>query len=291
MERILEEMRRLRDDVKASQEEAALQVARSSRRDPYTFKRKGNENQHAFNDDVEDKLVQVQAHLGRVEAGEEGTRSASALAKAKEAVKEGRQLIARRQKLLKLADRSEFGWAVVEEYIDDDLAEDSDDEKRIERAELAAERKIVKKRRMEEKGAEKADGMVQRVARGQPRAPVERPRGAVPAVREERPAGFSGICFQCGELRHLRRDCPKRLPVATAYPLRELDGHKVHVGLGGDSWNVSPGGVDDCMQRCWEVQSPALADRFSCLLVLSSIVLYYLVLLCDTGCVHSGRCT
>ena len=88
MEQILEEMRRLRDDVKASQEEAALQVARSSRRDPYTFKRKGNENQHAFNSDVGDKLVQVQAHLGRVEAGEEGTRSASALAKAKEAVKE-----------------------------------------------------------------------------------------------------------------------------------------------------------------------------------------------------------
>ena len=24
--------------------------------------------------------------------------------------------------------------------------------------------------------------------------------------------------------------------------------------------------------------------------MLSSIVLYYLVLLCDTGCVHSGRC-
>ena len=89
---------------RASQEEAALQVTRSSRRDPYTFKRKGNENQHAFNDDVEDKLVQVQAHLGRVEAGAEGTRSANALAKAKEAVKEGRQLIARRQKLLKLAD-------------------------------------------------------------------------------------------------------------------------------------------------------------------------------------------
>ena len=98
--------------------------------------------------------------------------------------------------------------------------------------------------------------MVQRVARGQPRAPVERPRGAVPAVREERPAGFSGICFQCGELGHMRRDCPKRLPVATAYPLLELDGHLLHVGLGGDSWNVSPGGVDDCMQRCWEVQSP-----------------------------------
>ena len=30
----------------------------------------------------------------------------------------------------------------------------------------------------------------------------------------------------------------------------------VHVGLSGDLWNVSPGGVEDCMQRCWEVQSP-----------------------------------
>ena len=82
MEQILEEMWRLRDDVKASQEEAALQVARSSRCDPYTFKRKGNENQHAFNDDVEDKLVQVQAHLDRMEARAEGTSSANALAKA-----------------------------------------------------------------------------------------------------------------------------------------------------------------------------------------------------------------
>ena len=68
----MEEMWQLRDDVKASQEEAALQVARSSRCDPYTFKRKGNENQHAFNGNVEDKLVQAQAHLGKVEAGEEG---------------------------------------------------------------------------------------------------------------------------------------------------------------------------------------------------------------------------
>ena len=41
MEQILEEMRRLRDDVKASQEEAALQVARSSKRDPYHLKGKG----------------------------------------------------------------------------------------------------------------------------------------------------------------------------------------------------------------------------------------------------------
>ena len=63
-------------------------MARSTRCDLYTFKRKGNENQHAFNDDTEDKLVQAQAHLSRLEEGEEGTRSANALTKAKDAVKE-----------------------------------------------------------------------------------------------------------------------------------------------------------------------------------------------------------
>ena len=51
-------------------------------------------------------------------------------------------LIAQRQKLLKLADRSEWGWAVVEEFVEDDLADDSGDEKRMERAELAAGRSL-----------------------------------------------------------------------------------------------------------------------------------------------------
>ena len=88
MEQILEEMRRLLDNVKASQEEATLLVARSSRRDLYTFKRKENENQYAFNDDMEDKLVQAQAHLSRLEEEEEGTRRANALTKAKDTIKE-----------------------------------------------------------------------------------------------------------------------------------------------------------------------------------------------------------
>ena len=44
----------------------------------------------------------------------------STLAKAKEALEEGLALIASRQKLIKIADRSEFSWAVVAEYEADD---------------------------------------------------------------------------------------------------------------------------------------------------------------------------
>ena len=50
-------------------------------------------------------------------------------------------MIRLRQKSIRLADRSEFGWSVVTEYDADELAEDSDDEKKIEKAEKAAERK------------------------------------------------------------------------------------------------------------------------------------------------------
>ena len=53
-------------------------------------------------------------------------------------LRESTDLISRRQKLIKFADRSEAGWAVVDEYVDDDLADDSEDEKRMEWAERMA---------------------------------------------------------------------------------------------------------------------------------------------------------
>ena len=49
--------------------------------------------------------------------------------------------------LIKLVDKSEFGWATVNEYLSDELASDSDDEKRIYRAERRAGRKINKEKR------------------------------------------------------------------------------------------------------------------------------------------------
>ena len=62
------------------------------------------------------------------------------------ALKEGETLLAKRQRLIKIADRSSNGWSVVAEYAADELAEDSEDEKRLEKAEKAAERKAGLKR-------------------------------------------------------------------------------------------------------------------------------------------------
>ena len=52
--------------------------------------------------------------------------------------------------MIKLADRSEAGWAVVEEYEEDDLADNSEDERRMEKAEGKAEKKLAKKRKLKE---------------------------------------------------------------------------------------------------------------------------------------------
>ena len=45
-------------------------------------------------------------------------------------VAEGKQIIKKRQKLIKIADKNKDGWLVVQEYESDDLASDSEDEKK-----------------------------------------------------------------------------------------------------------------------------------------------------------------
>ena len=75
-----------------------------------------------------------------------------AIQRAKTAVEEGKHLLAERQKLIKIADRSANGWSVVAEYTADELAAD---EKRLEKAEKAAERKAGLKRRRKQQPAQR----------------------------------------------------------------------------------------------------------------------------------------
>ena len=73
--------------------------------------------------------------------------STTAIARDREYLQKCRQLLAERQKLICIADRLEHGWGVVVEYTADELADDSGDEKRLEKAERAAEHKAVKRRK------------------------------------------------------------------------------------------------------------------------------------------------
>ena len=62
--------------------------------------------------------------------------------KAKEELNEGITVLNNRQKLVKLADKSEFGWATVQEYVFDDLADDEADASKIKKAEKRAAAKL-----------------------------------------------------------------------------------------------------------------------------------------------------
>ena len=61
--------------------------------------------------------------------------------KAKEAIEEGITLSEKRNTVLKLAGRSEFGWSTVKEYLSDELASNSEDKMRIFRSERRTERR------------------------------------------------------------------------------------------------------------------------------------------------------
>lgn len=58
--------------------------------------------------------------------------------KAKSLLQEGSKIVSERQKLIRIADRSEHGWATVDEYLEDELADNSGDEKRMQKAEYRA---------------------------------------------------------------------------------------------------------------------------------------------------------
>ncbi|XP_076105887.1 uncharacterized protein LOC143074222 [Mytilus galloprovincialis] len=151
--------------------------------DNYKFKKRGNEEQHKHNSKVLVKLKEANSELNQEHLTKDNIESA------KDKITEGMSLIRDRQKLIKLADSSEAGWRVVAEYTAYPLAENSEDEKRMYKAQTRAEAKI-KKEKLKRKPASSST------------APYTIPTRT---SHIDRP----GKCFNCNKTGHWRRECPE----------------------------------------------------------------------------------
>ena len=201
----LEEMKTAMAALKRScsedREATEERVAKRIRLDPPpTFKKKGHGKQFVFNSTLEDKLDDCKASLDEIPPSIE---------KAKAALEEGKKLIRERQKLIKIADRSEYGWSTVEEYVEDALADDSEDEKRLFRAESRAKRR-------HKAGEDKRRKPIRKVPESKSSSISSR---LGPPVTSKAPPSMASIapgvsappvgpCFSCGKMGHLRRFCP-----------------------------------------------------------------------------------
>ena len=135
--------------------------------------------------------------------------------KAETLLDEDLKIIEKWQKHIKVADRSEFGWSTVKHYESHLLTADSDDEKRLEKAEKEVERPtnkclrgsgsigIKKRSRLGDAGPSSRESQVAPSPSLLPQIP---PRPSqVPVL---------GLCCSCGQYGHLAKVCPKK----TVYP-------------------------------------------------------------------------
>ena len=178
------------------------------------FKKKGNERQYRHNEEVRLKVSDAASAL---------SKTPPAVEKAKTLPEEGEKLIVDRQKLIRIADRSENGWATVDEYVEDELPDNSDDEKRLTRADARASKKL--KAQKNGKGMRKPNPYAYRKnfnnsrnwsfgpAAGQSMPPSMYPM--IPAQPGAKyPAGTEigmaalGPCFECGMPGNYRKYCP-----------------------------------------------------------------------------------
>ena len=85
-------------DSTASMESALKKI----KRDPHVFKKKGNENQFRHQESVSSKMEDAADVLNK-----------DSISVAKEKIKEGTDLVTKRMKIIKVTDRTEFGWGTV----------------------------------------------------------------------------------------------------------------------------------------------------------------------------------
>ena len=211
-EKIEQNNHTLLESMKALLDTSLLQLKRSSTEnaetqlkeikklkysEPHRFKKKANEDQYKFNSKLADSMVEVSEALEKKE-----------ISKAQESLQKGEHMLNERQKHILLADKSEFGWGTVHEYKKHELAENSEDEKRILKSESRA--KAHRKKTQSNFSSKRYSHSAQKEEfTPQPYASVQSRRASMAYSPTSYKNVFKpGSCYSCGKIGHWRNECP-----------------------------------------------------------------------------------